>query len=85
MTFDENIRLVATDAPEYVARLERSPAQQVRDEILETAERKFTEARDLVVEGLEMFELLATPQHRNLTTLLHQQIMQVIEYRRVHQ
>jgi hypothetical protein len=63
---------------------ERSHAQQIQDEILNSAEDAFRTARSSLAEGIEMFTLLTTPQHTQIETLIGQLIEQVIEFRRIH-
>jgi hypothetical protein len=65
---------------------ERTDAQKLQDQLLDTASGSFTEALALVETGNEALRVLGVvPEHRNLPTLLTQQIEQVAEVRRVRQ
>lgn len=85
MTNKENVRVLhGSETPDisYMERRQRTPGQKHRDTILDEAEEKFTEARDLWAEGEDVFAVVQEPQHRNLQTLMGQVIEQLVEYRR---
>jgi hypothetical protein len=82
-----NVRVVdaASNVPHNVspaASATRSYAEEVLAENLDASEQCLRTALDEVVEGLEILGLFTTPKHRNLPTLLAQQIEEVVEYRR---
>lgn len=83
---DENVRVVRGDPTVVAIDRDRSPALKMQDELLTQAAEDFTEARQLIDRGLEALTVLGiVPQHRNLPTLISQQIEQVAEVRRVRQ
>lgn len=68
----------------YLEQRQRTPAQKLQDQLLDTATDSFTDALDLIETGLEALVVLGiVPQHKNLPTLVGQQIAQVAEIRRV--
>jgi hypothetical protein len=83
---DSTVRVVdpnGTPVPLARSTTRTSHADRILAENLDAAEHCFRDALVLVVEGLDILGLFTLPQHRNLPTLLTQQIEQVVEYRRV--
>lgn len=64
---------------------ERNRYLQRRDLDLAEFEELLRQARDLCEEVIIGFGMYTTPQHRNLPTIIGQQIEQIIEFKRVKQ
>jgi hypothetical protein len=80
----EDVRIVPSDHV-YEIPVQRSGAQKLQDELLDTAEELATEAQTALAEALDYFAVLKTSQHRTLPTLVGQFVEEIRELRRMRQ
>lgn len=84
---ENHVRVVDTvpdPFPDEEVVVGRSRAQELRESILDETMTRLQTAMAETEEALELFGLLTVPQHKNLATLIQQQLEQVVEYRRLH-
>lgn len=80
-----NVRVVDGGNQPEPAAPDRNRYLRRRDEDLNEIEGLLLQARSIIEEVLIGFGMYETPKHKDLPTLIDQQIAQVVEYRRMKQ